>query len=1387
MLSLSASYKHFQPDCHLDPGVAFGNLFKQQTMNSHTRRPAQQGACIHTALFRARLAFLMLFFAIQCSQAAGPVIAWGGNYRGQCAVPPTMTNCIAVSAGRYHSVALDASGTVTTWGDNSYGQLNMPANLTNVVSIAAGAFHTMALKADGTVVCWGYGSYGQTSVPAGLSNVVAIAAGIYHSMALRADGSVVAWGYFYNYYGGNPVPISVPQGLLNVVAIAAGGSENLALRADGTAIGWRSSTTDTTVASFTNIVAIAGGFSHGLALKIDGTVLAWGNDSSGQTNIPPGLSNVVSIATSCSSLQNVAVKADGSLVPWGQYYNGTNEVPAVVPPGVTNPAALAVGCDHVLAISGSAAPVILTPLTHRTVLYGSTVLLNAGAAGALPLSYQWSFNGNSLPGATDTTLVLTSVDLSQAGVYSLVVSNAYGTASSSNQLDVLPLWITAQPQNQSALLHSSPGFTVSATGPAPFSFQWLFNHVPLPGATASSLVLTNVHIGQEGTYSVMVSNPIGTVTSADATLSLRQVVVWGGNTNGETNIPLGLTNVTALAGGDYHCLALRSDSTVAAWGSNTYAQTNVPGALTNALQISAGDYHSVALLPDGTLRLWGTLFVTSTNLPPSATNLAVLGVGPGAQHLFALRTDGSLFAWGGLNGESTIPPSVSNAVAIAAGGAFSVAVRADGSVAVWGDNTGGQANVPPSATNIVAAAAGWNHVSALRADGTLLTWGSLLYPPPGATNIVDVACGANHVIAVRRDGTLWTFGNNSYGQTTVPPGMTNISGIAGTYYSSLAAVGDGPPVFAAPLVDRSVVSGATVYFRALAHGALPISYQWTFYGTNVPGATNSIFSVPAIQPGQAGYCSVTASNAFGVTTSRQCFVSVIPMMLISQPQSQAAYVGENVTFTILAVGQGPLAYQWHFNGVDISGATVSSLVLTNVQETDAGLYSVTVTNSYASLLSSNAVLAVTPILITSQPLSQSIFPGGTATVSAAAQASSPVSFQWLFNGTALPGATGTALTLTNVQYNQGGIYSVALTTSSAATNTTGAILSVVPVAAWGENILGDTVVPAGLSNVAALSAGLEASLALKADGTIVGWGDPTVAAPPSGLSNVMALAAGLSLGVAVKSDGTVTAWGGNSLGQTNVPASLTNAIAVAAGEDHALALKSDGTVIAWGRNLEGETNVPSWLSNVVAVAAGDFFSLALRCDGTVVAWGSNLSSQTNVPPGLSNAVAIAGGSAHSLALLDNGQVASWGSSGFGQGSLNVTDAVAIAAGYEFSMALRSDGSLVAKGYPWDGQTNLPPGLGNVSAIAAGDYHNLALVANGPPSQFPPPTNPVLSSGIFRVSVQSRAGRVYRLEYKNSLSDAAWTPLPLVAGTGITLMLTDAAAPSSQRFYRLRQW
>jgi len=183
-------------------------------------------------------------------------------------------------------------------------------------------------------------------------------------------------------------------------------------------------------------------------------------------------------------------------------------------------------------------------------------------------------------------------------------------------------------------------------------------------------------------------------------------------------------------------------------------------------------------------------------------------------------------------------------------------------------------------------------------------------------------------------------------------------------------------------------------------------------------------------------------------------------------------------------------------------------------------------------------------------------------------------------------------------------------------------------------------VPAGLSGAVAVAAGHGFSLALKTDGSLVGWGRQP--APVPDLRDVVAIDAGRSHALALRRDGSVVAWENNLFGQTNVPSGLSGVMAVAAGNSHSLALLGDGRIVAWGDSRE--TGVATGLTNVVAVAAGISDSAALTSDGLVVAWRGTHEHRHSLPPGLGRGVSLSVKGDSTVVVIDSGRLVIFASS-----------------------------------------------------------------------------------------------------------------------------------------------
>jgi uncharacterized repeat protein (TIGR01451 family) len=187
---------------------------------------------------------------------------------------------------------------------------------------------------------------------------------------------------------------------------------------------------------------------------------------------------------------------------------------------------------------------------------------------------------------------------------------------------------------------------------------------------------------------------------------------------------------------------------------------------------------------------WGDNASGQTSIPPGLSNVVALAAG--RYHDLCLRSDGTVVAWGGDSyGQTNVPAGLANVVAVAAGDALSVALRADGTVAAWGQSYVGATNVPGGLNGVVSVAAGSGGILALKSNGTLVAWGNWSGPSAGLSNVVAIAAGYTHYLAVKAGGTVASWGDNGSGQTNVPTGLSGVVAVAGGYAHSLALRADG--------------------------------------------------------------------------------------------------------------------------------------------------------------------------------------------------------------------------------------------------------------------------------------------------------------------------------------------------------------------------------------------------------------------------------------------------------------------------------------------------------------------------------------------------------------------------------------------------------------------
>ncbi|MDA1275554.1 MAG: immunoglobulin domain-containing protein [Verrucomicrobia bacterium] len=242
------------------------------------------------------------------------------------------------------------------------------------------------------------------------------------------------------------------------------------------------------------------------------------------------------------------------------------------------------------------------------------------------------------------------------------------------------------------------------------------------------------------------------------------------------------------------------------------------------------------------------------------------------------------------------------------------------------------------------------------------------------------------------------------------------------------------PVILSALETRTVLAGNVVALTVSATGTAPLEYQWRFKDTPIPGATGPTLNLTNVQPSESGLYSVAVSNSAGSTSGNILNLTVAENLgIVNDLQDQTVIAGTDVTFQITAGGLEPLQYKWRFNGQIISGATSSTLSMANVQPSDAGLYSVEVSNATGSVSSREANLVVEVIpLITREPEGQMVTEGTDVSLGVTVSGTEPLIFQWKLNGADMPGATDPALSLSSIRPDQAGDYQVTVSNAAGA-------------------------------------------------------------------------------------------------------------------------------------------------------------------------------------------------------------------------------------------------------------------------------------------------------------------------------------------------------------------
>jgi alpha-tubulin suppressor-like RCC1 family protein len=806
----------------------------------------------------------------------------------------------------------------------------------------------------------------------------------------------------------------------------------------------------------------------------------------------------------------------------------------------------------------------------------------------------------------------------------------------------------------------------------------------------------------------------------------------------------GLTDVVAVAAGEYHAMAITSTGALFAWGLNGNGQvgdgntTNrnapVQSTLTNVVAIAAGRRHSLALRSNGDVYAFGYNVNgelgtgnTTGQTSPVLVMTGVAAIAAGQYHSLFVKTDGTVYGTGGNYsgelGDTTATPrtspvqmsGISTAVAAAAGSGFSIILLSDGTLKSTGYNSNGALGdgtwstqyAPVSVLNltgITGVASGGaigHHVLARKSDGTLYTWGGNTFGQLGhgdgwsrhtpaavssLSSVAKIGGGGNHSIAVTSSGVVYTWGRNNNSQlgdssTTVRYTPNAIS--EADYVWKLAA-----PTFNVAAgtyhtdqtVTISAMSGVTIHYTR--NGTEPTTSDASVTpGSSVSVTYSQTLKARAFMTGFAASATTSAAYVMKVGTISY---SPAPSTYTSARNVTLSTVTPGGTIRYTTDGSTPTASSTAYTGaIVIATSTVLKAVGFKADWSDSDVGSGAYTMHFGTLPAPAADHA-TGEYVASVTVTLSSSVSGTTI----RYTTDNTAVQWNSAIYTTPLTFGATTTLRFKGFHPD------YTASSEVTRA----YTLAPAAPVFDPTAGNYV---GGQQVTVTASTAASTIHYTINGAEPTTGDPTITSGSTLVVGNYTLKA--KAFKTNNSPSTTTTATYTITGEVTPPA-------MAVGHDHSLALRSDGTAWGWGDNNWSQLGLGAGtsykvipvsvagLTGAVAIAAGGAHSHALKTDGTVVGFGRNTYGQIgdgtsnnvrHLPTavsGLSGVVAIAAGEDHAVALKGDGSVYTWGRNANGE---------------------IGDGSTTQRNSP-----TAVSGLASVSAIAAGRSYSLALKQDG---------------------------------------------------------------------------
>ncbi|MDB6029588.1 MAG: N-acetylmuramoyl-L-alanine amidase LytC [Verrucomicrobiales bacterium] len=571
-------------------------------------------------------------------------------------------------------------------------------------------------------------------------------------------------------------------------------------------------------------------------------------------------------------------------------------------------------------------PTINPQPVSKTVNPGTNVTFTVGATGSGTITYRWRKenvnlnNGGNISGVTTTNLVITNVQQTDVGNYSVAATDANGTTTSASAALAVNTLVAFDETFESGNLNNW-GIALSSSTPAATTWDISTAQNHTPGGSKSAYV----NISSDRMY----------------------------------------RNIGARVAGRGKATFWIYDSTqtreFAEVRSYTGGQFTYDNATLNQL-LAAGKYSSVTYpgdIYDGT-KYQGR--ITYTNATATATDVGWFNLnGPGSPS----RTAGwHKFEIERLADFSTVKWYVDGILCRTLTGVYSPAWDSVviGSVGTgttagdaWLDDLKVEYYDPPTVAS--------NPLNRTNVAGTTATF-------------TATASGTVNNYRWRKNGSDLSDGLNVSGATSASLTITNVQNADAASYDVVISNGAGPtnsataklwvsPKITTQPIGSTNLPATTATFSVVAGGQTQLSYQWRRGTTNlsdgihISGATSATLTLSSVSPDDEGNYSVVVTNLAGTATSTSASLVVLKApIILTQPADQSVYRGENATFNVMADGTPPLFYQWRFNSADIIGATNSSYTRFSVSLLDVGDYSVAVNNAADTVVSQDAVLAV---------------------------------------------------------------------------------------------------------------------------------------------------------------------------------------------------------------------------------------------------------------------------------------------------------------------------------------------------------------------------------------------------------------------------------------------